>query len=259
MNAWEGRNMPQLAAPNLTPDEVRSYRQKGYVVYRDQVFAPEKLARLRAIFEEHLAEKGSKLSDELDTPHFRDPRLLDFLLADEVLDLVEPIVGPDIVLWSSHFISKDPHTGRGTPWHEDSAYWRGRLSAYDNIVTVWLAIDRSAKENGCMRVIPGSHLAGGFAEHVPVDRARYTFGSEIAGVDEVKAVHFELEPGECSLHDGRIVHGAAPNTSPYRRTGYTMRYFPATVRILPHERNRGFKVWLARGRDRAGNTYADRP
>src|SRR3954454_4597103 len=106
--------------------DVKSFRTNGYYLNKQQVFSPEKLDRLEGIFEEHLAEKGAKLSDELDTPHFRDPRLLEFLLSDEVLDLVQPLVGPDIALWTSHFISKEPFTGRATPWHEDSAFWNGR-------------------------------------------------------------------------------------------------------------------------------------
>jgi hypothetical protein len=72
----------------------------------------------------------------MDTPHFRDPRLLDYLLGDEVLDLVEPLIGPDIVLWSSHFIVKEARVGKATPWHEDSAYWEGRLSYLSSATTV---------------------------------------------------------------------------------------------------------------------------
>jgi hypothetical protein len=240
----------------LTDHDVADFRSNGYLLPHRQLFSAEKLDGLEAIFDEHLSEKGSKLSDELDTPHFRDPRLLDYLLSDEVLDTVEPLVGPDIALWTSHFISKDPFTGRSTPWHEDSAFWNGRLSAYDHIVTVWLALGPSNRTNGCMRVVPGSHLEGGFHDnYVPTDMTAQTFHAEIPDVDESKAVDFELERGEFSMHDGRIVHGAKPNTSPVRRTGYTMRYFPASVRVMPVEQNVGWKVWLARGKDSAGNTY----
>ena len=243
----------------LTDQDVELFRTKGYLLPQQQLFAPERLERLEEIFNKHLADKGDKLSDELDTPHFRDPELLDFLLSDEVLDVVEPLVGPDIALWSSHFISKDPYTGRATPWHEDSSYWEGRFDSYDRIVTVWLALENpSNRENGCMRVIPGSHLAGGFSEnYVATDMSEQTFHAEIADVDENKAVDFELQRGEFSLHDGRIVHGAKPNTSAVRRTGYTMRYFPSSVRMQPIEANEGWKIWLARGRDLAGNTYAN--
>jgi ectoine hydroxylase-related dioxygenase (phytanoyl-CoA dioxygenase family) len=243
----------------LTDQDVEFFRTNGYLLPQQQLFAPERLERLEEIFNKHLADKGDKLSDELDTPHFRDPELLDFLLSDEVLDVIEPLVGPDIALWSSHFISKDPFTGRATPWHEDSAYWEGRFDSYDRIVTLWLALENpSNRENGCMRVIPGSHLAGGFSEnYVATDMSVQTFHAEIAEVDEDKAVDFELQRGEFSLHDGRIVHGAKPNTSAIRRTGYTMRYFPSSVKMQPIEANEGWKIWLARGRDLAGNTYAN--
>jgi hypothetical protein len=243
---------------SLTDHDVADFRSNGYLLPHRQLFPPEKLDALEGIFDEHLSDKGSKLSDELDTPHFRDPRLLDYLLSDEVLDLVEPLVGPDIALWTSHFISKDPFTGRSTPWHEDSAFWNGRLSAYDHIVTVWLALGPSNRTNGCMRVVPGSHLEGGFHDnYVATDMSVQTFHAEIPDVDESQAVDFELERGEFSMHDGRIVHGAKPNTSPIRRTGYTMRYFPASVRVLPVEQNAGWKIWLARGKDTAGNTYVN--
>lgn len=240
----------------LTKEQVDSFRENGYCLLKDQLFAPDRFKELQDIFEDHLADKGDKLSDELDTPHFRDPRLLRFLMSDDVLDLVEPLVGPNIALWTSHFISKEPRTGRATPWHEDSAFWEGRLSAYDRIVTVWLALSPSTRENGCMRVIPGTHH-NGFSEYQSVNQTVNTFHAEIIDVHESEAVYFELEPGECSLHDGRIIHEAAPNTSDIRRTGYTMRYFPASVQVLPVERNEGWKIWLARGEGLADNTYAN--
>lgn len=240
----------------FTDDDVARFERDGYLLPGQQLFDPDRLDSLEALFDEHLADKGDKLSDELDTPHFRDPRLLDFLLSDEVLDVVEPIVGPDIALWTSHFISKDPLVGRGTPWHEDSAFWNGRLSSYERIVTVWLALGPSRRENGCMRVIPGTH-SGGFSDYVAADSATQTFDQQIAEVDESRAVYFELERGQYSLHDGRIMHGAEPNTSPLRRTGYTMRYFPASTEVLPVEQNRGHQIWLARGRGAAGTEYAN--
>lgn len=242
----------------LSPQDVAAYADRGYLLHKQQLFSPEKQRRLTTIFEEHLADKGKKLSDELDTPHFRDERLLDFLLSDEALDLVEPILGPNIALWSSHFICKDPLVGRATPWHEDSSYWNKRVSGFEQIVTVWLAIDRSNKENGCMRVIPGTHR-NGFSEYESADATVNTFDTQIKGVDESQAVYFELEPGECSLHDSRIIHGATANTSPTRRCGYTMRYFSTNIQVLQDTDHKGepFKIWLARGRDLAGNKYVN--
>src|ERR1041385_9075545 len=125
----------------LTQEQVQTFHEQGYILSHQQLFSPEKFAALQAIFEEQLALKGDKLSDELDTPHFRDERLLEFLLSDEVLDLVEPLIGPNIGLFSSHFICKDPFKGRATPWHEDSAFWKSHFDRFDKIITVWLAVD----------------------------------------------------------------------------------------------------------------------
>ncbi|MBO1511281.1 phytanoyl-CoA dioxygenase family protein [Metabacillus bambusae] len=239
----------------LTQESVKYYQENGYWLQKKQLFSEDKMNTLRNIFEDQLEVKGSKLSDELDTPHFRDERLLDFLLSDEVLDLVEPILGPNIGLWSSHFICKDPYVGRATPWHEDSAYWKGRVDRYDKIVTVWLALDRSTKENGAMYVIPGTHV-NGFSEYEEVDKSTNLFDTQIKNVDTTNAVCFELEPGECSLHDSRIIHGASENKSPYRRCGYTMRYFSTETKV-DLEKNKSHKIWLARGKDIAGNPFVN--
>ncbi|MBV9852417.1 MAG: phytanoyl-CoA dioxygenase family protein [Armatimonadetes bacterium] len=240
------------ARSRLTPEQVAQYQRDGYVLFHQPVFALDKFQRLKAIFEEDLARYGD---ENLDTIHFRDARLLEFLLSDEVLDLVEPVVGPDIGLWSSHFISKAPRVGKATPWHEDSSYWNGRISTMAGICTVWLAVDEATPENGCMKVIPGSQH-NGFSEYEAVDTAGNIFPTQIKpeAIDENKAVYFSLQPDQCSLHEARIIHGADPNTSEKRRAGYTMRYFPTTSKIFP-ERNPGHKLWLARGVDHAGNIY----
>ncbi|HEX5323116.1 MAG TPA: phytanoyl-CoA dioxygenase family protein [Capsulimonadaceae bacterium] len=236
----------------LSAKEIAQFEHEGYILFHNPVFAPEKFARLKAIFEEDL----ERFSDaELDMIHTRDDRLLEFLLSDEVLDLIEPVVGPNIGLWASHLICKPPFTGKATPWHEDSAYWNGRVSTMAGICTVWLAIDPATAENGCMRVIPGSQ-ANGFSEYEAVDGNQNIFPTQIKPdqVDENKAVYFELQPNECSLHEARLIHGAQANTSATRRAGYTMRYFPTSSKVYP-ERNPGHKIWLARGVDVAGNAY----
>ncbi len=143
---------------------------------------------------------------------------------ERVLDLAETFIGPNIGLWSSHFISKEPLVGKATPWHEDSAYWEGRFDRLDGIVTLWLALDKSDKENGCMKVIPETQH-NSFSEYEDVDQSENIFHNQIKDVDNSKAVYFELNPNECSFHEGRIIHGAEANKSTRRRAGYTMCYF----------------------------------
>lgn len=236
----------------LSDEQIAQFEEDGYTLFPQPVFAPDKFAELKAIFEENLEKYGD---DDLDTMHFRDARLLPFLLSDEVLDLIEPLIGPDIGLWSSHFISKQPFKGKATPWHEDSTYWNGRVSTQEGIVTIWLAMDEASPENGCMKVIPGTQK-NGFSQYEDVDMANNIFGAQIKpeSVDEEKAVYFSLQPNQCSLHEARIIHGADANSSPKRRAGYTMRYFPLTSRVF-EEKNGDHKIWRARGLDRAGNVF----
>jgi len=247
----------------INETDAQKYHEVGYHLFKQPLFSDEKFARLVEIFEGLVAkQKAGSRTDELDKPHFENPELFSFLVADEVLDLVEPIIGPNIGLWSSHFISKEPNVGRATPWHEDSAYWKGRLDRMDQIVTVWLALDRTDKENGCLRVIPGSHVGGDSEIYVEVDKSENTFGTEIRAdlVDESKAVYFELNPNECSLHDGRIVHGAEANTSTRRRAGYTMRYFSLETKFIEGAKgNDGHNLYVCRGENIAGNPVVPVP
>ncbi len=243
--------MGSSTTERLDRADVERFRRDGYLLPDAPVFPPDRFAELAELFEDLRRTWGD---DDLDTIHFREPRLLDFLLDDAVLDLVEPLIGPDIGLWSSHFICKPPRTGKATPWHEDTAYWDGRISSMEGLVTIWLAIDPVDAGNGAMQVIPGSHVGDDRRRYLPVDMRENIFDSELDpdSIDVDSAVTFELEPGTCSIHDGRIVHGAPPNTSDRRRAGYTMRYFPLTSRVIP-ERNEGHRIWHARGVDRAGN------
>ncbi|MGH2534396.1 MAG: phytanoyl-CoA dioxygenase family protein [Thermomicrobiales bacterium] len=240
----------------LTPEQIARYERDGYVLFKQPVFSPEKFARLQAIFEEDLA---TYTEEDLDTIHFRDERMLEFLLADELLDLVEPVVGPNIGLWSSHIICKPPRTGKATPWHEDSTFWNGRISTMAGICTVWLALDEATPENGSMGVIPGSH-DNGFSDYEAVASDQNIFTRQIRPelLDESKAVYFSLQPNECSLHEARIMHGANANTSDKRRAGYTMRYFPTESLVFAdNPSNQGHKLWLARGHDVAGNRFVN--
>ncbi len=239
----------------LTQEQTGFYRENGYLLTGQPLFSDEKFHLLYEIFEDLLAKLGNTRGNELDVPHFKDSRLFDFLMADEPLDIVEDLIGPNIGLWSSHFICKEPKTGKRTPWHEDSAYWDGRFDRFDGIVTLWLAIDPSTRENGCMGVIPGTHR-NGFSDYVEMDSGHAIFTREIRDdeVDTGKVVWFELKQNHYSLHDSRIIHGAEANLSDTRRTGYTMRYFNTDMKMnREHPDNATHKVYHCRGENRGHN------
>jgi hypothetical protein len=70
-------------------------------------------------------------------------------------------------------------------------------------------------------------------------------------------VYLELEPNHCSLHHAKLMHASEPNTSSIRRCGYTMRYMSTRVKLNEEFCGAFHQIYLARGRDHAGNNYAD--
>jgi Phytanoyl-CoA dioxygenase (PhyH) len=244
------------APPRLSNEQVAFYRTEGYLKVVDPILPQRKFDALKSHFEQKLMRLADDVRPEaMDVPHFSDPKLFEWLFADEVLDLVEPIIGPDIALFSSHFICKPRGNGKRVPWHEDSFYWKGKLDPME-VCTLWLAIDPSTRVNGCMKIIP--RTLHGYSDYEPVDSNTNVFPTEIKKkmVDEAKTVYLELDPNHASLHDGRLMHGSDPNNSSIRRCGYTMRYVSTRVKLSDAERSRHL-IYLARGKDRAGNQYAD--
>jgi len=172
-----------------------------------------------------------------------------------VLDAVESIVGPDILVWGTSFFIKEPRNASFVSWHQDLTYW-GLVPP--DIVTAWIALSESSTENGAMRVIPGTHAS----EVVP---HRDTFaadnllsrGQEISvEVDEGKAVTLELEPGQMSLHHVKLIHGSEPNPSDKRRIGLAIRYIPTRVRQVAGPRD---SATLVRGQDAFGHFDLEPP
>jgi hypothetical protein len=248
-------------APSLKPEDVTFYNEQGYLVIAQSIFSAEKFARLQALAHEKYAEatekQGGTTPSLIDCPHWSDPRLFEWLFAEEVLDLVEPLIGPDIAIFACHFLQKPPQVGKRVPWHEDSAYWKGRLEPII-VASITIALEPSTTENGCLEVLPGTHRHG-YSDYLPVTNPKeQIFPIEVRPdqYDASQAVSIELQPNQANFHDARIIHGSAPNSGTLGRSAFTIRYFPTTVRFIP-ENNPSFQVYLARGEDRAGNPYSD--
>ena len=245
----------------LTAQQIDFYRREGYLLYDQPVLPAAKFASLREHFERRLAlwsRTSDRSPEHMDVPHFTDPKLFEWVLDAKLLDVVESIIGPDIALFSTHFICKPPAVGKRVPWHEDAYYWRSMIDPV-NVVTLWLAIDPSYVENGCMRVIPQSHQSAPRVHGPALDPNNAVLSGElpVEVSDESRAVDCILEPNHCSLHDAMLVYGSNANNGTMRRCGYTMRFMPTTVKFLDAGHRKGFQIDPARGKDRAGNVYGD--
>lgn len=210
-------------------DVVREYEEAGYVIFRrvlDADLLAEASGHVAWLQQRHPDLRGEDLTHELVA---RDPFWVRLVSDDRLLDIAEQFVGSNIALFASHYISKPPFSGKPVLWHQDGAYWPLEPM---KVVTLWLAIDESTPENGCVRLIPGSHREE-LHEVRLRDDVDSVLGSESAmEVDESAAVDLVLAPGDVEVHHPNIVHGSNANTSPRRRCGLTIRYIPTSTKIV---------------------------
>jgi len=212
----------------LAEDAALRYHRDGYLS-PISVFSPAEALAYRAKLE------AIEASGRLPAGALRSKCHLLLTWVDEivrhanVLDAVEGIIGPNILVWGTSFFIKEPRNKSFVSWHQDLTYWG--LEPAD-IITAWIALSPSTRENGAMRVLPASHTmevlphTDTFAADNLLSR-----GQEIrVDVDERKAVALELEPGQMSLHHVKLIHGSEPNPSAHRRIGLAVRYIPTHVR-----------------------------
>ncbi len=265
--------MPTPHLP-LSAAEVQHYRTQGYLVPSFRLPEP-RVSMLREALESLIRDNPGVRPEKLVSAHIvgRNGRanaegvagseaFLALAKDEGILDAVEQLIGPDIILWGCHVFCKPAGDGHETPWHQDGHYWPIRPLAN---CTVWVALEESTVENGCLRVIPGSHLAKVTHAHLLEDRQDVALQQRLSDdtFDEATALDLQLQPGQMSMHDVYMIHGAKANRSAKRRTGVALRYMPGTSvferDLNPADGRSGVPVafasrplWLLRGRDRSG-------
>ncbi|MCP5149226.1 MAG: phytanoyl-CoA dioxygenase family protein [Ectothiorhodospiraceae bacterium] len=240
--------MPKL----LSEDQVRMMERDGYVA-PIPVFSPERAAGYRAALERYEASVADRPREEvLFTLSRFKPHLL-FTWLDEIcndptlLDAIEDLIGPDILVYSTAFFTKNARDGAYVPWHQDSIYADFEGGRH---VRAWVAFTDSNEANGCMRVIRGSQRLRLRHVETPDDAHNILFRKESIAeqVDESLAVDLVLRPGEMSVHDYSVVHGSNANASDDRRIGFAIAFVTPTTR----PRSRRDTAMLVRGREPTG-------
>ena len=172
----------------------------------------------------------------------------------KVLDLLEAIIGPDILLYDTTYIIKEPHTEAHVSWHQDLTFWGLDDDAQ---VSMWLALSPATQASGCMRMVPGSHRSGVREHATSDDPTNVLFQSQtVNDVPEDHAVYCPLQPGEASFHHGWTLHASMPNRSDDRRIGFNVQYIAPHVRQTKHDLD---SAMLVRGQDKYGHFRTDTP
>ena len=150
-------------------------------------------------------------------------------LDPRILDAVEGILGPDLMIWSAEFFIKQPNTQHIVSMHQDLTYWG--LGATDHQVTAWLALSSATVASGCMDFVGASHKNPILHKDTYSDLNLLSRGQEVqVDVRPEDKTAIELKPGQMSLHHGLTIHGSSPNQSDDRRIGFAIRYINPNAR-----------------------------
>ena len=223
----------------LSPQEVAAYHRDGYLVPGFRL-PPAVLERLVALTAQVVEENPGALDQPLVGVHIpgsgkqglKAPAgFVDIATHPDLLDMMEQLVGPDLILWGSVLFYKRAHEGPVTPWHRDAtAYPIEPLAT----TSVWIAVTDSTRANGCLRFIPGSHRTRKAGAHDRTHKPGDYFAGSLAAseFDESKAVDVELLAGQMVVFDVFTVHGARANNGTQARGGYSLRFMPGTSVFL---------------------------
>lgn len=209
----------------LNETQVRHYQEHGYVIPDFRL--PESVLEDLRADQARLVARHPELRQYCPNLLSYDLRFLEIARTPEIIEMVGQILGPDFALWNSSLFAKPASDGKRTPWHQDGQYWPIRPLA---TCTVWIALDDSTTENGCLRVIPRSHHGQRLRAHRKLDTDDATLNQELleSEYDLSQAADLVLKAGQMSLHDVYLLHGSEPNFSPRPRRGMTLRFMPTT-------------------------------
>lgn len=234
-----------MTTRRLSPEQVARYERDGFL-HPIPVLSSDEVRRFRSELEAWEQQRGAPI----DFPEKSKSYLL-FDWADQlvhhpnILDAVEDVIGPDILVYHSTLFLKEARTGAFVRWHQDSAYFYLEPHVH---VTAWVALSDASEQAGCMRALPGSHRWGNIPhddQPGPLNMIRRGQGIS-QRFDAETGVALPVGAGEMSLHHTDLVHASGANHSDDRRIGFAISYIPAHVRpvgaVRPH-------ALCVRGRD----------
>lgn len=147
-----------------------------------------------------------------------------------LLDVIEELIGPDILLWNAFLPAKPPHSTANFGWHQDATYWP--IAPLDQVVTAWIALSPVDQLCGGMQMLRGSHLLGPMTHEATYDKtSMLRRGQRVtAPIDDAQVVNIDLKPGQASIHHTLTLHRSGANESDEWRLGVGFTYVSSNVK-----------------------------
>jgi len=214
-----------MARGPVTAEEVRQYQRDGYVLIRGMFDAEETQLLRRAAKEDKALDEHSygKADDQggvirLSLWNHPGKGIYGmFARCRSIVDSAEALLGGEVYHYHSKMIMKEPRVGGAWAWHQDYGYWYQNGVLFPLLTSAFIAVDSATKENGCLQVLKGSHLAGRIDHVLTGDQA----GADLERVRELEQrlelVYVEMEPGDAIFFDANLLHRSAQNHSDHPR------------------------------------------
>jgi phytanoyl-CoA hydroxylase len=250
--AWSASRAASHALPTSSLGE--QIQDQGFAVARGAI-SPGLLSDIRRHFAWLRARHPDIPPEHLHHPLVRRDALWMYIATHtDMLRLVRPVIGPNVALFASHYVCKDPHVGLEVLPHQD--VWPLRPM---EVVSAFVAVDECSRRNGGLQVMPGSHHLGLRAHCKQPDENVFGASLDNDARSHEPATPLDLMPGDVVLMHANVAHASAANTSDMRRCALTLRYIPTTTEVTNQERETSY-LWLAAGEAQPGiNTYHSWP
>lgn len=232
----------------LAEVDIARYLDAG-VLYPLSVLDSQEAAYFRHALEETERLLGGTLK-RIDNSHLHFHWAWELVMHPRVLDVMEDLLGPDLLIHSSRIFYKHPYDPAYVGWHQDGLYARLDTALAPSI---WIALSPSTPENGCLRVVPRTHRSGKLEHRETYAPDNLSNHGEVVAVDvdETRAVDVVLQPGEMSVHHVNVIHGSNPNRSTIARIGFSASFVTPLVPSIG--------MTLVRARGAGGPSLATEP
>ena len=205
--------------PVLTHKQLSDYEELGYL-HSIPVLSPDEVARFRAAIEETCRALGGRVT-RLDAPHLFFRWAWELSTHRRVLDCMEQLIGPNVLLKSTRLFYKFGNTDSFVGWHQDGITEELK-DAY--VPAIWLGLTPATAENGCLRVVPRSHRLGLIPHADRPSPDNLTTQGATAQVEIASPQDVVMQAGEMSLHHPLVLHASNPNRSGESRIGFSATY-----------------------------------
>ena len=241
----------------LNKSQKEFFNENGYL-FPIKIMTEKKALLYRKNLEQFEKSKGRTISgNDRHKSHLLFKWVNDIVNDEKILDVIEDILGPNILCWSSNFFIKEANDNTFVSWHQDSGYWGLEP---DDIVTAWLALSNANLKTGPMEVIPKSHKWRDLGHIETFNKNNLlSRGQEIdMDLSNHESVAMPLNAGEISLHHVKLAHSSKINTTQDRRIGIAIRYTTPKVRQTKAINTKDSAL-LVRGKDKYKNFIHETP